>query len=101
MPPPFDASPKTIRRTAVLVAIASLMVSVFLAYRGLGNELSGKAFYNTGARGRGEIVTREEAPAKFRQATNLLWASSIFSLTVSVISIMFYRKIDDNLTEPF
>src|SRR6267142_1825310 len=101
MPPPFDASPKTIRRTAVLVAIASLMVSLFLAYRGLGNELSGKAFYSTGARGRGEIVTREEAPAKFRQATNLLWASSIFSLTMSVISIIFYRKIDDNLAEPF
>lgn len=99
-------SPGAVRRRAIFVAIGALIIGGILAYNAASNEVTGEATYGYGfGRGgawrRNEKVTREDSPAKFREATNLWWGLSGFCLIVSVASFWFYRKIDEDLDDSF
>ncbi len=99
----FDSSPTHVRRVALAVVLGGLLVCGLNAYRAASNEVTGKAVYSIGTRrtGRSEHVTRESSPDKFRQATNFIWVSSVFWLMVSIGAFLFYRKIDDDVSDPF
>lgn len=87
-----DASSK-----AFFVAIGALLLSGLLGYQAIRNEVTGTATYHQsfGRSGRSEEVTREAAPAKFREATNFLWAGCILGAVGGAIGFHFYRKLDD------
>lgn len=81
---------------ALFVAIGALICAGFLAWQAASNELSGTAIYRGVGRGsRVELVTRQLSPAKFREATNFLWAGSIVALFAGVVAFNLYRKLDD------
>jgi hypothetical protein len=82
---------------ALFAAIGALVLSGVLGYQAASNEVRGTATYHHGfGRGsRSEQVTREASPAKFREATNLLWAGSIVCVMGGAIAFRFYRKLDD------
>ena len=93
----FDTSPNYVRALALLVAIVGALVGGMVAYHAARNEITGKAIYHR-PRSKGsnpEPVTREDSPAKFRQATNSLWLISGFPLVVAAIGLIFFRKLDD------
>ena len=93
-----DMSPGQVRRFALLGGIAGLVLFFVVGYFAVRNE----ATDNAGIRyHRGEKVTREESPDKFRSATNLLWTWSGFWLIVSVAGFVFYRRLDDCVEEHF
>ena len=100
---PFDASPRRVRRIALLVAIGALILAGNRVYQAASSEVTGTAIYHIGLgrMHRGERVTRDKSPEKFRVATNLNWGWSVFFVLVSVGSFVFYRKLDDTLAEPF
>src|SRR5205809_5843383 len=98
-----DLSPRSVRTRAIVVAIGGLIIGGILAYHAASNEVTGTATYRTysrgvyrGSGGRSEKVTREDSPSKFREATNLLWGLRGFCLIVSVASLWFYRKLDED-----
>ncbi len=100
---PFDASPTRVRRIALFVSIGALILAGNRLYTAASSEITGTATYSIGiGRGqRGEHVTREQSPRKFRVATNLNWGWGAMALAASVGSFLFYRKLDDILAEPF
>jgi hypothetical protein len=83
---------------ALLAAIGALLLSGLLAWQAAHNELTGTATYSRG-RYHHEFVTREQAPAKFREATNFLWAGSIFAFLVAGMAFTFSRKLQDSATD--
>ena len=93
----FDASPRNVRRAALVLGIGAIVFSGVAAYRAISYEVAGRAIYRSGL-GRTssrEPVTRGESPSKFREATNIMWATSGFPLVVGAVGFAFYRKIDD------
>jgi hypothetical protein len=63
--------------------------------------MTGKATYHYGI-GRGswsEPVTRTDTPAKFREATNILWGWSAPALLTSAVAFIFSRKLDESEEE--
>ena len=100
---PFDASPTRVRRIVLLVAIGALILAGNAIYSAASSEITGTATYHVGIgrQHRGERVTRNESPKKFRIATNLNWGWGAFFCLVSVGSFLFYRNLDDTLAEPF
>jgi hypothetical protein len=81
---------------ALFSAIGAMIISGFLGYQAVSNEVNGKATYHRmmGRSSRFEEVTREASPAKFRAATNVVWAGSILSLLTGAVAFSFYRKLD-------
>jgi len=82
---------------ALFAATGALVLSGVLGYQAVFNEVSGTATYHHGfGRGsRSEQVTREASPAKFREATNFLWAGSIICVLGGTIAFRLSRKLDD------
>jgi hypothetical protein len=80
---------------AIFVAITALICSGVFAYHAASNEITGKATYQPRIRGSFVTVTRHDSPSRFREITNIRWATSALCLGVSVISFIFYRKLDD------
>jgi len=76
---------------ALVTAIAAIFFCAVFGYQAASNEITGKAIYHKlVVRGSlPEPVTREASPAKFREATNLLWGLSIFCAFVSVGGFTF------------
>jgi hypothetical protein len=71
---------------------------VTFIYLAASNEITGAATYHRDfmAKGdKGELVSRESAPAKFRAATNAWWGGGALCLGVTVISFTIYRKLDE------
>ena len=80
----------------LIIAIGAIICSSVLAYHAASNEITGQAVYYRGWRSGQEPVTREECPAKFREATNLKWALSIFCAGIGTITFMFRRRLEDS-----
>ncbi len=81
---------------ALLLVIGALLFSGVLAYHAASNEFTGKAVYYSMGRGtRGEPVTRESSPDKFRRATNVLWAMSGFGFMAAAACFTFHRKVNE------
>ena len=98
----FDASPRNVRRVALLVAIGALILAGNAFFSAVRSEITGTATYHVGIgrQHRGEQVTRNESPKKFHVATNEYWGWGAICLTVSIGSFLFCRKLDDTLAEP-
>ena len=79
---------------ALIIAIGAMFFCSLFGYLAASNEITGKAVYHHWAvRGsRPEPVTHADSPAKFREATNLIWACSLFSALVSACFFACYRK---------
>ena len=81
------------------VALGLLLGSGGLAFQAASNEITGKATYYHPGVGRNfvrsESVTKETSPAKFRDASNLLWGGSILGLLAGVAFLRLSRKLDD------
>jgi hypothetical protein len=94
-----DMSPEQVRRLSLLIAVLGIAVCITVGYFAARNEVTGQATYVRPGRGSGrsEHVTRAQAPAKFREATNNLWAVSVFSLILSVGGFVFYRQLGDRI----
>jgi hypothetical protein len=78
--------------------IGAIICGSFFAYQAGANEITGRAVYHHGY-GRSswpEPVTREESPAKFREATNLKWTLSIFCLGIGTVTFLFHRRLEDS-----
>jgi hypothetical protein len=88
-------SPDTSTRFLIATITAVIYGGTF-AYFAESSEISGKAVYyhSYGRVVVGQPVTREESPAKFREATNYKWASSIVCLGIGTVTFMFRRKSD-------
>jgi hypothetical protein len=86
---------------ALFAAIGALVLSGVLACQAASNEIGGTATYHHGfgRRSRSEQVTREASPAKFREATNFLWAGSILCVLAGAIAFGFSRKLDDSAAD--
>jgi hypothetical protein len=82
---------------ALFAAIGAVVLGGVLGCQAASNEVSGTAIYHHGfgRRSRSELVTREVSPAKFREATNVLWAGSIICVLGGAIAFGFSRKLDD------
>lgn len=86
----------------MLVTICSALLGGVLIYKATHNEITGSATYYTGRKSdKGEPVTRENSPDKFRRATNVYWATGSLCLLVSALGFMFFRRLDDCVAEPF
>ena len=99
---PFDLSPPGVRRTSLFITIVAALVAGTVGYHAVTNEIHGTAIYHkpTGLRGSvSEPVTREVEPAKFRAATNMLWAITIFAGALSAVGVGFYRKLNEYAEE--
>jgi hypothetical protein len=96
----FALAPSTSAK-ALFIAIGALVCCAALSYQAALNEVTGRAIYHHGfGRGsRSEPVTREDSPAKFREATNLIWGFSIASALVGVCGFIYYRK--DHASDDF
>jgi len=83
---------------ALFAAIGATICCGVLIYFAASNEITGTATYHRGflAKGdKGEAVTREASPAKFRAATNWLWGGSALCFGVAVGGFALYRKLDE------
>lgn len=97
----FNTSPRFVRRVALLVTIGAAVLGGVLIYKAASNEIAGAATYYNGRKSdRGEAVTRESSPAKFRSATNAFWVAGSLCLVASAIGCLFFRKLDDNVADP-
>ena len=76
------------------LSIGALLCSGVFAYFAASNELTGTATYQPGIRGRLVSVTRQEAPAKFREVTNFRWGVSGFFLLAGVVGFVLCRKLE-------
>jgi len=78
----------------LLAVMGALFCSSLLAYHAASNEITGTATYHEffHRRDKSEAVTRDGSPAKFRQATDLLWGASGLFLAGSLINFSIYRK---------
>lgn len=84
---------------ALIGAIVAAICSGLVAYHALSCEKTGHAtLHHWGSRGAGwnEPVTREGAPAKFREATNNTWALSLLLLMASGGLFVFHRKLESS-----
>lgn len=79
----------------LIVTIAAVIYSGAFAYFAASSEMTGKAVHYH-AHGRvvvGVPVSREDSPAKFREATNYKWASSIVCASIGIVTFIFHRKL--------
>jgi hypothetical protein len=85
------------RRFMLVVCFGAAIIAVATGYHAAKDEMTGVATYykSTGKGSRGETVTREGAPAKFRDAINTLGTTSMIGLVVSVASFAVYWKLDE------
>ena len=90
----FPRTPKAVRRTAGIVALLLGLYGGYGIYTAVSWEITGKGFY-TPRHYKGEVVTREGSPLKFRQATNRVWTWSTVCLVVATINFTFYRKLNE------
>ncbi len=92
---PFLDDPK---KGFLVLGIAGILVSGFMAYQAAFNEITGEAVYHkpTGVRRSVPVhITRDSDPATFRKVTNFRWAISVLSLGVAIIGVRLYHKLDD------
>jgi hypothetical protein len=87
----------TARLKALFAAIASIICAGTFFYHAASNEITGTAVYRNFAvkNAPGEAVTRSASPAKFRQATNLLWALGGLCFISTAVCYAFYHALDD------
>ncbi|MDB6020517.1 MAG: hypothetical protein JWQ04_374 [Pedosphaera sp.] len=81
--------------TKFLIASAAAgLCAGILAYNAMRNELTGTATYHTFWRRHdvAEAVTRAGSPAKFHEATNLLWGAGIICFGAAAATFACYRK---------
>ena len=81
---------------AFFLSVGALILGLVLGYYAASKEVTGTAIYHQGFGrvSRSERVTREVSAAKFREATNFLWAGSIFAVAVAAIAFSLSCKID-------
>jgi hypothetical protein len=84
----------TAQGKALVIAIGALIYSALLFYWAGSNEMTGRAthYHWKDLVYQAEPVTRQDSPAKFREAANLKWGLGIFCALVSAGGFMFYRK---------
>lgn len=85
-------------RKALAVALAAAIYGGIFSYHAASNEIAGTATYhrNFFQKGeRGEKVTRDASPVKFRKATNTLWGGAVACLCITFVSFVFYRNLRD------
>jgi hypothetical protein len=86
-----------ISRTLVVSSGAGICTAV-LFFSAARSEITGTAIYHHNflmRHGwRTELVTRQEKPDKFREATNARWAFGILAAATSVGSFLFHRKTE-------
>ena len=83
---------------ALIIAIAAVICSGFLAFQVARNEITGTAvyFHSQGRGGWEEPVTRDQSATKFHHATNFKWGLSILTALVAFGGFVFYRKLEDS-----
>jgi hypothetical protein len=84
---------------ALIVSAGAAIVAACFAWHAGSNEFTGNAtYYELATRNkiRGERVTHQTSPIKFRAATNGLWAASAVSVTIAIVSFLFYRKPNES-----
>jgi hypothetical protein len=86
----------TLAGKAIAVSIGALICGGAFAYHAASNEITGQATYQPGIRGKLVTVTRQDAPAKFRQVTNLSWGLSVLCLAASAAGFVASRKLDSD-----
>jgi len=83
---------------ALVVAVAAAICTAALVFSAARSEITGRATYHHNFLKRygrrTELVTRQEKPEMFREATNVRWALSIVCGAVSIGSFVFYRKTE-------
>jgi hypothetical protein len=92
------ALPRRLSTRLLGVTIAAIIYSGAFAYFAASSEISGKAVYyhQLFSRGpRGEPVTRESSPVKFREATDYKWAASVVCLGIGAVAFLSRRKSDN------
>ena|ERR1700761_1703634 len=85
-------------RKALIITLAAIVYGGIIGYNAASNERTGTARYHHNyfsKSDRGEPVTREASPVKFRTATNALWVTSSVCLCVAVVSFVCYGKLRD------
>jgi hypothetical protein len=84
--------------SALAVAVAAIICTAALVFSAARSEITGRTVYHHNflmRHGwRTELVTRQEKPAMFREATNIRWALSMVCGIVSSGSFVFYRKTE-------
>jgi hypothetical protein len=82
----------------LIVSTLAGICSAVLVYSATSSELTGKAVYHRNFLARHgwrtEAVTREQAPDKFREATNVRWALALLCAMGSTGCFMLYRKAE-------
>lgn len=85
-------------RKSLAIAVAATIYGGIFVYHAASNELSGTATYhrNFFQKGdRGEKVTRDTSPVKFRTATSTLWGGAAACLCITCVSFLSYRSLRD------
>jgi hypothetical protein len=93
------ALPRRLSTRLLGVTIAAVIYSCAFAYFAASSEITGKAVYyhQLFSRGpRGEPVTRESSPVKFREATDYKWAASVACLGIGTAAFLSRRKSDNS-----
>ena len=88
-----DTSPKGVRKSAAQAAVVLALFAVWLGYRAISAETTGKVM--NWERRFGEPVQREISPARFRKNANLTWFATGSCLLIAGGSFGFYRKLRD------
>jgi len=76
------------------LAVGALICSGIFAYCAASNEITGTASYQPGIRGRAVTVTRQQAPVKFREVTNLRWGLTGLFLLAGVAGFILCQKLE-------
>ena len=79
----------------LFLSVGALILSGVLGYRAASNEITGTATCYPSGWKPAERVIRENSPAKFREATNFLWAGSIVCAVAGIVIFRLSRKLDD------
>jgi hypothetical protein len=92
------ATTASLSARALFGGVGGVIVGVVLGYQAASNEINGIATYHHrfGRHSLRESVTRQSSPVKFREATNSLWAGSVFCITGAAAAFYLARKLDDS-----
>jgi len=86
------ALPRRPSTRLLVVTIAAVIYSGTFAYFAASSETSGKTVYYHNLRGRGEPVTRESSPVKFRESVDYKWVASAACLGIGTVAFFSRRK---------